>query len=338
MEKLNIVEPSQHMQRTAQSLIQDLKDLPHINSYTTLQLLGKNIDKSERKHDLVIASYVLGEIPSLQDRITTVRQLWDLTGDVLVLVEPGSPHGAGIISQMRSHILWKEKRKTRKMEKASGETCKDLVDMSSGAHIVAPCPHDGACPLDNTGKYCHFVQRLERTTSQRAYKQIKGKTLRGFEDEKFCYVVFRRGQRPSKPWPLDGMEFETLEEQHANRNLQDLEIDPEDNDPPEDEDDEDAKYKLDKMSYNSDMSDSESETDEIKEDENEDPRADLGSGWGRIVYSPIRRGKRILLDVCRATDHSGSDGSFERIVVTKIDNPKLHLQARRSLWGDLWPF
>lgn len=29
-------------------------------------------------------SYVLGEIPSLKDRITVVRQLWDLTGDVLV--------------------------------------------------------------------------------------------------------------------------------------------------------------------------------------------------------------------------------------------------------------
>ena len=29
-------------------------------------------------------SYVLGEIPSLKDRITIVRQLWELTGDVLV--------------------------------------------------------------------------------------------------------------------------------------------------------------------------------------------------------------------------------------------------------------
>lgn len=29
-------------------------------------------------------SYVLGEIPSLSDRITLVRQLWSLTKDVLV--------------------------------------------------------------------------------------------------------------------------------------------------------------------------------------------------------------------------------------------------------------
>lgn len=27
-----------------------------------------------------------------------------------VLIEPGTPHGSRIISQMRSHILWMEKR------------------------------------------------------------------------------------------------------------------------------------------------------------------------------------------------------------------------------------
>lgn len=32
----------------------------------------------------LVKSYVLGEIPSLKDRITIVRQLWDLTRDVLV--------------------------------------------------------------------------------------------------------------------------------------------------------------------------------------------------------------------------------------------------------------
>lgn len=28
-----------------------------------------------------------------------------------------------------------------------------------------------------------------------------------------------------EPWPLDGMKFETLKEQHAKRNPEDLEID-----------------------------------------------------------------------------------------------------------------
>lgn len=73
-------------------------------------------------------------------------------------------------------------------------------------------------------------------------------------------------------------------------------------------------------------------------DENDaSPSADLGSGWGRIIYMPFRRGKRVELDVCRSTNSEGSEGSFDRVVITQRRNPALHHQARRSLWGDLWP-
>lgn len=335
MEKINLIEPSQSMQRAGQRLIKDLKDLPFIQSYGSIQALSQSINKSERQHDLVIASYVLGEIPSLKDRITVVRQLWDLTGDVLILLEPGTPEGSNIISQMRSHILWMESRKTHKLEAASHKASKSLMTMKSGAFIVAPCPHDGRCPLDNTGKYCHFVQRLERTTSQRAYKRSRGKPLRGFEDEKFCYIAFRRGQRPQEPWPLDGMKFDTLKEQHAKRSLEDLEIDYEDQIESEVDDDEQEQ---DLVSYNSDITETDAITDDDDGEEVETPHADLGSGWGRIIYSPIRRGKLVEMDVCRATNRDGTEGSFDRIVVTQSKNPTLHHQARRSLWGDLWPF
>uniref|UniRef100_A0A6N2ML14 Uncharacterized protein n=1 Tax=Salix viminalis TaxID=40686 RepID=A0A6N2ML14_SALVM len=60
LQKVNLVEPSQSMQRAGRSLIQDLKDLPLIHSYNSLQDLSKSTHKSERKHDLVFASYVLG--------------------------------------------------------------------------------------------------------------------------------------------------------------------------------------------------------------------------------------------------------------------------------------
>ncbi|KAL0409228.1 UNVERIFIED_CONTAM: hypothetical protein Sradi_1857200, partial [Sesamum radiatum] len=88
-----------------------------------------------------------------------------------VLVEPGTPQGSNIISQMRSHILWMEKRRSRKLQNAANKASKDLMTLKTGAFIVAPCPHDGPCPLQNTDKYCHFVQRLERTSSQRFYKE-----------------------------------------------------------------------------------------------------------------------------------------------------------------------
>ncbi|KAI6706989.1 hypothetical protein NL676_009951 [Syzygium grande] len=317
VEKVNLVEPSQSMQRAGQNLIQCMKNLPLIHSYDSIQSLSKNISKSERKHDLVIASYVLGEIPSLKDRITTVRQLWDLTEDVLILVEPGTPHGSKIIAQMRSHILWMENRKLRKATKLN-QDCKDLVALKSGVFIVAP--------------------RLERTSSQRAYKRSKGEPLRGFEDEKFCYVAFRRGQRPRGAWPLDDTKFETLKELHAKRNPEDLEIDLEDYmkmqsvETPHEE--------IDPVSYDSDVVESDVIDEDIDEeaDEEESIRADLGGGWGRIIFTPVRRGRQVAMNVCRSTKRDGSEGAFERLVVTKSKNPNLHHQAKRSLWGDLWPY
>ena len=36
--------------------------------------------------------------------------------------------------------------------------------------MVAPCPHDGKCPMDGTQSWCHFVQRFKRTAQQRTAK------------------------------------------------------------------------------------------------------------------------------------------------------------------------
>ncbi|KAJ0049233.1 hypothetical protein Pint_14862 [Pistacia integerrima] len=355
LEKVNIVEPSQSMQRAGQSLTQGLENLPLIHSYDSIQALSKDIKKSEREHDLVIASYVLGEIPSLKDRITIVRQLWDLTGDVLVLVEPGTPQGFSIISQMRSHILWMEKRKSRKSEarKSKGVNNKnsnEVATLRSGVHIVAPvsmeifscfllcCPHDGRCPLVNSGKYCHFVQRLQRTTSQRASKHTKGKPLRGFEDEKFCFVAFRRGQRPREPWPLDGMKFDTLKEQNAKRNPEDLEIDYEDLLKLQAEA-EDRRHELvNPVYYDSDGDDDVDKDLEVEEKEDETGLANVGGGWGRIIFGPVQRGRQVTMDVCRSIKRDCSEGTFEHVVMTRSENPKLHRLARKSFWGDLWPF
>ncbi|KAL9242948.1 hypothetical protein vseg_016902 [Gypsophila vaccaria] len=335
---LNLIEPSQSMQRAAVTLSRDLKNMPQIHSYNSILSLTKDINNSERQHDLVIASYVLGEIPSVKDRIATLRKLWGLTRDILVLIEPGTPEGSHIISQMRSHILWMEKRKTSKRKDPSDEVTKD--PKRDGAFIIAPCPHDGPCPLVSTGKFCHFVQRVQRTESQRAYKKSNGSPMRGFEDEKFSYVVFQRGKRPQEPWPLDDIKFETLKEMQANRKLEDLEVDYEDQF--ESDTDEIVPFQI-PRSYDSSATETEADVDTVAECEDEEAeddtgRADLGTGWGRIIFMPQRRGRRVEMDVCRATKRDGSEGSFEHLVITRGQNPTLHRQARKSLWGDLWPF
>jgi ribosomal protein RSM22 (predicted rRNA methylase) len=112
--------------------------------------------------DLVVASYMIGEITEAE-RSALAEQLWEKTRDALLIVEPGTPAGTARALTLRQQLI------------------------RSGAHVAAPCPHDGACPLA-APDWCHFTQRLPRL---RAHMQIKGAEL-PFEDEKFSYVVLTR--------------------------------------------------------------------------------------------------------------------------------------------------
>jgi ribosomal protein RSM22 (predicted rRNA methylase) len=112
--------------------------------------------------DLVIASYMIGEVTEAERREIAER-LWTKTRDTLLVVEPGTPAGYARIIALRAQLI------------------------AGGAHVAAPCPHDLRCPL-LAPDWCHFAQRLPRL---RAHIQIKGAEL-PFEDEKFSYVVLTR--------------------------------------------------------------------------------------------------------------------------------------------------
>ena len=121
--------------------------------------------------DLVVASYMIGEI-SDGERRALAELMWQRTRDTLLVVEPGTPAGYARVIALREQLI------------------------AMGAHVVAPCPHDGKCPLAKPD-WCHFSQRLQRS---RAHKQVKGAEL-PFEDERFSYVVLTRapvGARPSR--------------------------------------------------------------------------------------------------------------------------------------------
>jgi ribosomal protein RSM22 (predicted rRNA methylase) len=119
--------------------------------------------------DLVIASYVIGELDEAEQR-TLAELMWSKTRDTLLVVEPGTPAGYARIIALRKQLI------------------------ASGAHVVAPCPHDAKCPLQRPD-WCHFTQRLPRS---QAHKQIKGAEL-PFEDEKFSYVALSRAPVAARP-------------------------------------------------------------------------------------------------------------------------------------------
>jgi len=109
--------------------------------------------------DLVIAAYVLGEIDESR-RTEVLQKLISLAGHVLVLVEPGTPFGYSVILSARALLL------------------------GAGRSVVAPCPHDDACPMAGSD-WCHFSVRLPRS---RIHRQLKAGSL-SYEDEKFSYVA-----------------------------------------------------------------------------------------------------------------------------------------------------
>lgn len=113
-------------------------------------------------HDLVILSYVLDELAP-DRRGALVDGLWAATAHLLLIVEPGTPAGWRRILDARSRLI------------------------AAGGHVVAPCPHDRACPLAEPD-WCHFARRVARS---RLHRQAKGGEV-PWEDEKFAYVAVSR--------------------------------------------------------------------------------------------------------------------------------------------------
>ena len=123
---------------------------------------------SSEKHDIVVLSYTLGELSeAAADQV--LRQAWKCANQFLVLVEPGTRRGFTAVNAARSILI------------------------SNSAALVAPCPHHAVCPMAAAGDWCHFAQRVERTSQHR---QLKGGAL-GYEDEKFSYLLASKSSAPS---------------------------------------------------------------------------------------------------------------------------------------------
>ena len=123
--------------------------------------------RRRRRHagpaDLVVASYVLGELPDPRRR--------------------GAP-----LAAERGHAGADRAGDARGLPPDPRRP--DTV-IGAGGHTVAPCPHDLAARwrLDD---WCHFAVRLPRS---KLHRHAKGAEL-GYEDEKFSYAVLAREPVP----------------------------------------------------------------------------------------------------------------------------------------------
>ncbi len=112
--------------------------------------------------DLVLASYVLAELPASRQAEVATR-LWEACEGVLAIVEPGTPAGYARILEARRVLL------------------------QAGATLLAPCPHANDCPLAEPD-WCHFTVRLPRSRDHQIAKAAEVP----FEDERFAYLLAAR--------------------------------------------------------------------------------------------------------------------------------------------------
>ena len=126
------------------------------------RIIAADLGADKPKSDVVVASYVLAELPEASAG-ATAKHLWESAAQLLVLIEPGTPAGFARVRAARAALI------------------------EAGAHVAAPCTHDNVCPMTGDD-WCHFSQRLPRS---RDHMQAKGANV-PFEDERYCYVVVMR--------------------------------------------------------------------------------------------------------------------------------------------------
>lgn len=155
-----LVEPDLEMAALGRRLMEGTALASQIDTTWTTVPAGKTTRYDP--HDLVVAAYLLGELPD-EAIDEVVGRAWQAASQALVIVLPGSPGGFRAMLAARRRVL------------------------ALGGTIVAPCPHDGPCPLP-ADDWCHFGTRLGRSS---LHRRLKGGTL-PYEDEKLSYLAATR--------------------------------------------------------------------------------------------------------------------------------------------------
>ena len=108
------------------------------------------------KYDLVVSSNSLLELPSAQDRLSTLHSLWERveTGGYLVLADTGTNAGFHVIAEARDYLNQISRLASEQEEEEDGGPS------LTGGHCVSPCPHDGLCPRHSLDSVpCNFPVR-----------------------------------------------------------------------------------------------------------------------------------------------------------------------------------
>jgi len=160
LERVTLFEKDIELLRLGQGLTED-KLFPLQLSWCRNDLTA---DEIYPLHEVVTLSYVLNELTP-KERLHVLTRAYGAAEKLFIIVEPGTPDGYKLILGARQFLV------------------------EHGAHIIAPCPQNNACPLASLSQgkkdWCHFSVRIPRG---KYHRRAKKGTL-PYEDEKYSYVV-----------------------------------------------------------------------------------------------------------------------------------------------------
>jgi len=233
----------------------------------------------------------------------------------IILIDHNSKEGFEAIGGAREYLLELGRKAI-----ASGDT-----SPLAGSHVVAPCPHDGTCPLYYPGSIklvCGYSQRIQRPEFVR---RTKHSTL-GHEDVGYSYIVIQRGQRPHSTITglgrIGAIGRWALERAASKVPVRELQIHNEQEPTLDSHPQEVERSNHTALTY-SDEQYSPEEVDEAIRLE--------AYQWPRLVFPPLKKSGHIILDGCTA------EGKIMRMTIPKSQGKQPFYDARKSNWGDIFP-
>ncbi|WVQ83226.1 3-methyl-2-oxobutanoate hydroxymethyltransferase [Cryptococcus sp. DSM 104549] len=266
---------------------------------------------------LVLSTFQLASFALPKIRNEHLKSLLALNSPYIVLIERSSREGWAAISEARTFLL-------------EQSTSDDPL------HVVAPCPHDGHCPMVGKKEPCSFSQRIERPSFVRRTKHSK----RNEEEKGYCYLIIGRGDRPVISAGIFGLSERETDMLQAGRvgrvGREAAEV---------------ALLKAQGQTILREVEGHEAILETFQEpvkgsadhiergnqvlpedrEEMEDSLRMEAYGWPRLVAPPLKRKGHVTMDVCAA------EGHIQRVVHSKSHGKQAYYDARKTSWGDIFP-
>lgn len=135
------IDPSQPMRDCSQRLLEGMIDSasapPRVTFSTSLTVDNNSSSAGTGTFDLALCAFSATDLPDITATLAAAAMLFEKLkpNGVLVMIEPGTPDGFNSIRSVRNMLL---------------DCCPphdDEFEWEERCHIVAPCTHNGPCPM-----------------------------------------------------------------------------------------------------------------------------------------------------------------------------------------------